>query len=500
MKDQLSSSELVIYNTLSNKKEVFVPINKDSVGMYVCGPTVYGEPHLGHARSAVTFDIVSRYLKFIGYKVRYVRNITDVGHLENDADEGEDKIAKKARIEKIEPMEVAQFYTNLYRDLLNKMNIQPPSIEPLASGHIIEQINIIQQILDNGLAYIVNGSVYFDVKKYVKRFKYGELSGKVIEELLSGTRELEGQQEKMFHADFALWKKANNEHIMKWSSPWGEGFPGWHIECTAMSSKYLGIPFDIHGGGLDLTFPHHEAEIAQSYGAFSKAPVNYWMHNNMVTLEGQKMAKSKGNYISLQQLFEGNHPLLEKAYSPMVIRFFLLQTHYRSTIDFSNTALKASEVALKKITNCLKSLELMTYSNTIIVNELLDEKINKLCAKMYHAMNDDFNTPLLISILFEIVSIVNSSDSSFVHSISSSTFDQLKSTYQYFVKSVLGVEISDNLSNLKIDEIMEFVINWRNEEKNNKNYLKSDQIRKDLLKIGIEINDSKTGSTYKFSN
>ena len=393
---------LYLYNTIRREKVQFVPLHEPFAGMYVCGPTVYGDAHLGHARPAITFDLLFRYLTHLGYKVRYVRNITDVGHLENDADEGEDKIAKKARLEELEPMEVVQYYTNRYHEFTGKLNVLPPSIEPQASGHIIEQIQLIQKIFDAGYAYESNGSVYFDVLKYSEKFPYGKLSGRVLDDLLSTTRDLDGQQEKHNSFDFALWKKAGPEHIMHWPSPWSEGFPGWHLECSAMSVKYLGETFDIHGGGMDLLFPHHECEIAQSTSVLGKDTVRYWIHNNMITINGQKMGKSLGNYITLEELFTGNHKLLEQAYSPMTIRFFILQAHYRSTVDFSNEALQGAEKGLQRLMAAVQTLQKLKPSEKSSVN------VKALRDKCYEAMNDDLNSPIAIANLFEGVRWINS--------------------------------------------------------------------------------------------
>lgn len=492
-------SKIYIYNTLQGKKEVFKPLVAGKVGMYVCGPTVYGEPHLGHARSAITFDVVFRYFKFLGYQVRYVRNITDVGHLEDEQNEsGEDKIAKKARLEQLEPMEVAQYYTNLYRATMQKLNVSNPSIEPTASGHIIEQIQIVQDTIKNGLAYEVNGSVYFDVQAYAQKYHYGILSGRVLEDLMAGTRSLEGQSEKKHPADFALWKKAEPEHIMQWESPWGKGFPGWHIECTAMSSKYLGIPFDIHGGGMDLKFPHHEAEIAQSIGAFGCQPVNYWMHNNMMTLDGQKMAKSKGNFISLEQMFNGTHPLLEKAYSPMNIRFFMLQAHYSSTIDFSNKALQAAETALKRLTNSLQLLSQLPNSTATEDKEVaLAEKIKQYSQLCYDKMNDDFNTAEMIACLFELSSVINIlfNNKEKVQELSKDTLRLLQQTYQGFLVDVLGILPEQQAQNSHLEGVMEVLIQLRNQARKEKNYALSDAIRNALQEKGIRIKDTKDGQT-----
>ena len=494
---------LKLYNSLTRQKEVFEPINAPYVGMYVCGPTVYGEPHLGHARSAITFDIVFRYLTFLGYKVRYVRNITDVGHLEDELNEaGEDKILKKARIDQLEPMEVAQHYTNLYREAMRALNVKDPSIEPTASGHVPEQIEAIQKIINNGLAYVINGSVYFDVQSYVKKYHFGQLSGRVLEELQAASRDdLEGANEKKFHADFALWKKANPTHIMQWNSPWGHGFPGWHIECTAMSSKYLGIPFDIHGGGMDLKFPHHEAEICQSLGAYEKHPVNYWLHNNMVTLNGQKMAKSKGNFITLNELFSGSHELLERAYSPMVIRFFILQAHYGSTIDFSNASLIAAENALIKLDHSFKKLDLISVHSEIISDNLLEKEVSYVIERCYDAMNDDFNTAKLIAALFELSKIINKlADKTEIIRLSAASFDNLATTFKVFLTEVLGIQ-QENKSREKMDEVMNILIELRQQAKIDKNYVYSDFIRKKLENLGIQLQDGKDGLTnYTLTN
>ena len=494
---KLEESKILIKNTLSGKKVPFVPLVKDKVGMYVCGPTVYGEPHLGHARSAVTFDVVYRYFRFLGYQVRYVRNITDVGHLEDELNEqGEDKIAKKARLEQLEPMEVAQHYTNLYRDVMARLNILPPSIEPTASGHIIEQIGIIEEIIANGLAYEVDGSVYLDVEAYTQKFQYGELSGRILEELQAGSRALDGQEKKKHPADFALWKKADAGHIMQWPSPWGMGFPGWHIECTAMSNKYLGLPFDIHGGGMDLKFPHHEAEIAQSYAAFGCAPVRYWMHNNMMTLDGQKMAKSKGNFISLEQMFSGDHPLLEKAYSPMTVRFLMLQAHYGSTIDFSNKALMSAEVACGKLQKGLKLIDGLEVNNKAQVSDDLSEQLLNACQNCYEKMNDDFNTPKTIAGLFEILGLVQK----LIHTgktIPEETLITVQNTYRGFLIDVLGISDETNTQDVLLPEVMDILIDVRQQARAQKNFAFSDQIRDRLSAIGIQVNDAKDKATYE---
>ena len=483
--------EIKIYNTLTRKKEIFNPIIENHVGMYVCGPTVYGDPHLGHARPGITFDIVFRYLKHLDYKVRYVRNITDAGHLENDADEGEDKIAKKARLEQLEPMEIVQFYTLRYHKAMEDLNCLPPSIEPRATGHIIEQIKMVQKILEKGFAYEVNGSVYLDVNKYNESFPYGVLSGRNLEDTLEGTRELDSQSEKKSAVDFAIWKKASPEHIMRWSSPWGEGFPGWHMECSAMSEKYLGKTFDIHGGGMDLVFPHHEAEIAQSNACNNCNPVNYWMHNNMITVDGKKMGKSLGNFINLEEFFTGNHEKLEKDYSPMTIRFFILQAHYRSTVDFSNEALQAAEKGLSKLMNALKTLENLKTSN----NSSCDvQKLEKDC---YAAMNDDFNTPILIAHLFDGVKIINSIKDG-KESLNNTDLELLKSIFNVFVTEILGI-ISEKKSdeNDLTSELMELILKLRTNAKKKKDFDTADIIREELNKSGILIKDSREGTNWE---
>ncbi|MDR1739136.1 MAG: cysteine--tRNA ligase, partial [Bacteroidales bacterium] len=474
---------LNIYNTLTRKLEEFTPTYPSLAGLYVCGPTVYGDPHLGHARSGVTFDLVFRYLKFLGYKVRYVRNITDVGHLENDADEGEDKISKKARIEHLEPMEVAQYYTNRYHKFMNILNVLDPSIEPLASGHIIEQIELIKTIIEHGYAYEVNGSVYFDLAKYAAdnspkpEKHYGKLSGRIVEELFANTRtNLDAQEEKRSPLDFALWKKAQPEHIMRWNSPWGEGFPGWHTECTAMSHKYLGENFDIHGGGMDLVFPHHEAEIAQAQAAYEHAPCRYWMHNNMVTVNGKKMGKSLGNAISLEQIFSGDHPLLEKKYSPMTVRFFLLQAHYRSTLDFTNEALQAAEKGLERLTQAYKTLQTLPESNASTVSEKLKD-IEKNCME---AMDNDFNSPIALSHLFEMVRLINAAAGN-TEKFTAQDIEQAKKMYG-FLQDALGIslESTDTGSTGKLNEVMQLLLDLRQEAKNKKDFALSDSIRDKL--------------------
>ena len=443
---------LQIYNTLSRKKEAFEPLHPTNVGMYVCGPTVYGDPHLGHARPAITFDIVFRYLQHLDFKVRYIRNITDAGHLENDAEVGEDKITKKARLEQLEPMEVVQYYTLRYHQAVEALNCLSPSIEPRATGHIIEQIEMVKQILDNGLAYEANGSVYLDVNKYNEKYPYGKLSGRNLEATLENTRSLDGQDEKKSPVDFAIWKKAAPEHIMRWPSPWGEGFPGWHLECSAMSSKYLGDTFDIHGGGMDLVFPHHEAEIAQSNACNDCDPAKFWMHNNMITINGQKMGKSLGNAVNLEQFFTGNHDLLERAYTPMTIRFFILQAHYRSTVDFSNEALQAAEKGMAKLMNAYETLKELTASDssTYDVAELKD--------KCYAAMNDDFNTPILISHLFDGVRVINSVKDG-TEQLSANDLADLKQLFQTFVTDILGLKLNkEDAGNDLTKELMDIIL------------------------------------------
>ena len=483
--------ELKIYNTLTRKKEVFNPIVENHVGMYVCGPTVYGDPHLGHARPAITFDVVFRYLKHSDYKVRYVRNITDAGHLENDADEGEDKIAKKARLEQLEPMEIVQFYTISYHKAMDALNCLPPSIEPRATGHIIEQIEMVQKILKNGFAYEVNSSVYLDVNKYNESYPYGTLSGRNIEETLEGTRALDGQSEKKSSVDFAIWKKANPEHIMRWDSPWGEGFPGWHMECSAMSEKYLGETFDIHGGGMDLVFPHHEAEIAQSNACNNCNPVNYWMHNNMITIDGKKMGKSLGNFINLEEFFNGTHAKLDRAYSPMTIRFFILQAQYRSTVDFGNEALQAAEKGFTKLMNAMVTLENLKNSDSSTYD------INELEKNCYAAMDDDFNTPILIAHLFDGVRIINSVKDG-KESLTASDLSKMKKLFSDFVTDILGlISAKESGGNDLTEEVMELVLKLRGNAKKNKDFSTADLIRDELDKAGIQIKDSREGSSWE---
>ena len=484
---------LLIYNSLSRQKELFKPIHEDKVGMYVCGPTVYGDGHLGHARPAITFDILFRYLKHLGYKVRYVRNITDVGHLEHDADDGEDKIAKKARIDQLEPMEVVQYYLNRYHKAMEKLNVLPPSIEPHASGHIIEQIEYIKKILESGYAYESQGSVYFDVPKFNQDFPYGKLSGRNVEELLSTTRALDGQQEKRNAADFALWKKAAPEHIMRWPSPWSDGFPGWHLECSTMGEKYLGEQFDIHGGGMDLMFPHHECEIAQSVAHNGKETVRYWMHNNMITINGKKMGKSLGNFITLDEFFTGSHPLLTQAYTPMTIRFFILQAHYRGTVDFSNEALQAAEKALNRMLEGWKRLQELTPSAESTID------VNDYEAKCYEAMNDDLNTSIVISHLFDACRVINQVNDGKA-SATAEDIETLKKLFNTFLVDILGVRTEmlaggdENSDALRpFEQAVDFILEMRRTAKANKDWATSDLIRDRLAQIGFDVKDTKDG-------
>ena len=484
-------NNLKIYNSLTGKKELLQPINKESVGMYVCGPTVYSNVHLGNVRTFMSFDIIYRYLLHLGFKVRYVRNITDAGHLENDSDNGEDRISKKARIEEIEPMEVVQRYTVDFHNTLNEFNLLPPSIEPTATGHIIEQIEIIKTILDNKLAYEVNGSIYFDVLKYNDSNNYGILSKRKIEDLVHNTRKLDGQSDKKNPQDFALWKKAEESHIMKWNSPWGYGFPGWHLECTAMSTKYLGNNFDIHGGGMDLKFPHHECEIAQSIAFNKTSPANVWMHANMLTLNGSKMAKSTGNNILPGDILSGNNTILKKPFSASVVRFFILQAHYRSVLDFSSEAIEASEKGFNKLMEAQKSLSNLKSSSTS------DFNISKWLEKCYEALNDDFNTPILIAELFNVVKFINQVKSDKA-TISTEDLSTLQTKFNEFIFDILGLENKNasNSSNDKLDSAVNLLIELREEARLNKNYALSDKIRNDLGKNGITLNDSNNETTY----
>ncbi|MFU8813028.1 MAG: cysteine--tRNA ligase [Balneolaceae bacterium] len=489
---------LFLYNSLSKTKEKFDPLHPPFVGMYVCGPTVYGEPHLGHARAAITFDIVFRYLKHLGYQVRYVRNITDVGHLENEVEgTGEDKIAKKARLEELEPMEIVQRYTLSYHKGMDALNCLRPSIEPTASGHIPEQIRIVQKILDNGLAYEVNGTIYFDLDAYSKSNTYGELSGKVLDELQAGSRDTEGLDEKRNPHDFALWKKASPEHIMRWDSPWGEGFPGWHVECSTMSTKYLGETFDIHGGGLDLQFPHHEAEIAQCKGAHGTNPVRYWMHNNMITIDGAKMSKSAGNFITLDQLFSGDHELLDQPYSPMVARFLMLQSHYRSKIDFSNEALKAAEKGYQRLMNALKTADSIGELNSEPAPG--DNELRALCDACYEKMSDDFNTAQVLAVLFELAGKVNAIANKQIDRSQYSTqaFEQVKQTMHTFAYDLLGLKGEPQADQHKTEELVKLLIDIRKQARDRKDFETSDIIRDELQALGIQLKDGKDGTTFE---
>ncbi len=483
---------LFLYNTLTRKKEEFKPITPPFVGLYVCGPTVYSDVHLGNCRTFMSFDLVYRYLLHLGYKVRYVRNVTDAGHLEGDRDEGDDKFAKKARLEQVEPMEIVQKYTVGFRDVMRELNNLPPSIEPTATGHISEQIEMIKEIMSNGLAYEVNGTVYFDVEKYSKDFNYGQLTNRKMDELLEGTRELSGQDEKKGRLDFALWIKAKPETLMRWPSPWGWGFPGWHIECSAMSRKYLGDTFDIHGGGMDLQATHHTNEIAQSQACYHKTPVNYWMHTNMLTVNGTRMSKSAGNGFLPGELFTGNHPLLDKGYHPMAVRFFMLQTHYRSTLDFSNEALQASEKGYARLMDSHETLMNLKPSAQST------ENIAQLEASCYEAMNDDLNTSVLIAHLFEAVRIINSANDGKT-SLTAGDIEQLKKIYQHFIFDILGLksDASDGKSDQALNKVMQIILDMRAQAKADKNFKLSDEIRDKLIAAGIQIKDSKEGSTWK---
>ncbi|NCD68772.1 cysteine--tRNA ligase [Mucilaginibacter agri] len=479
---------LFVYNTLTRKKEEFIPLNAPHVGMYVCGPTVYSDVHLGNCRTYISFDLIFRYLNHLGYKVRYVRNITDAGHLEDDSDTGEDKISKKAKIAKVEPMEIAQKYTVGFREVLGIFNTLPPSIEPTATGHIIEQIELVKAMLANGSAYEVDGSIYFDVEKYNKNHDYGVLSGRNLEDLLNNTRSLGGQEEKHGKLDFALWIKAKPEHLMKWPSPWGLGFPGWHLECSAMSHKYLGDQFDIHGGGLDLVPTHHTNEIAQNEACFNKTPAKYWIHTNMLTVNGQKMSKSLGNSFLPHELFTGDNAILNKGYSPMTVRFFMLQAHYRSTLDFGNEAMEASEKGFKRLMNAFSLL------NGLKASAKTEVEIEPLRTRCYEALNDDFNSPVLIAELFEASRIINS-----VHdgkmAIDADNLQQLKDLMNVFVTDILGLK-NEQAATDELPNVVDFIVNLRNEAKANRDYTTSDKIRDGLQKIGIQLKDSKEGTTW----
>lgn len=491
---------LIIYNTLTRQKELFKPLHAPNVGMYVCGPTVYGDPHLGHARPAITFDILFRYLKHLGYKVRYVRNITDVGHLEHDADEGDDKIEKKARLEQLEPMEIAQYYTNRYHAAMDALNVLPPSIEPHATGHIIEQEELVKEILKNGYAYESNGSIYFDVEKYDKEHKYGILSGRNLTDMINNSRELQGVGEKKNQVDFALWKKAQPEHIMRWPSPWSIGFPGWHCECTAMGRKYLGSHFDIHGGGMDLIFPHHECEIAQAVASQGDQMVHYWMHNNMITINGQKMGKSLGNFITLEQFFTGNHASLTHAYTPMTIRFFILSAHYRGTVDFSNEALEAAQKGYERLMNAFDDLERVPVSSHCDAET--DKFVKAFRQRCYEAMNDDLQTPLVISYLFEACHLINTLLDHKAE-ICADCLKELGDAMKLFAFDLLGLKNEKGDNNVAREEaygkVVDMVLDLRAKAKADKDWTTSDKIRDALAAAGFEVKDTKDGVTWKLN-
>lgn len=495
-------TDLKVFNSYTRQKEIFKPVTPGHVGMYVCGPTVSGESHLGHARPFITFDFIYRYLNHLGYKVRYVRNITDAGHFEEEGREAEDKISNKAVLEKLEPMELVQKYTNLFHWAMRSFNNIEPSIEPTATGHIVEQINMINTIIDAGYAYEVNGSVYFDVKKYSQNYPYGKLSGRITDDLLETTRELEGQDEKRNKQDFALWKAAPPEHIMRWKSPWGEGFPGWHIECSAMATKYLGKQFDIHGGGMDLQFPHHESEIAQSTICNKEIPARYWLHNNMITVNGKKMGKSYNNQIRLTDMFSGGHPLLKQAYSPMTIRFFILQTHYRSTLDFGNEALQAAEKGLKRLWDAYEILQnLSVEPDETAADPELDNKVNQYLRQLDEFMSDDFNTAKVLANLFEIVPVINSIKDKHIsgNALSRETFDLLKTYFKDYIENILGLRAENEFKDGKLGGVLGLLIDIRKEAKSKKDYATSDKIRKHLQQLGILLKDEKDGSvSYGF--
>ncbi len=488
----MKQHSLQIYNSLTRRKEAFTPLHPERVGLYVCGPTVYGDGHLGHARPAITFDILYRYLNHLGYKVRYVRNITDVGHLVGDADEGEDKIAMKARLDQLEPMEVVQYYLNRYHKAMDRLNVLPPSIEPHASGHIIEQINYVQKILDAGYAYVSEGSVYFDVPKYNAEHPYGKLSGRNIDELISNTRALDGQSEKRHPADFALWKKAAPEHLMHWPSPWSEGFPGWHLECSTMGEKYLGETFDIHGGGMDLLFPHHECEIAQSVAHNGHDAVRYWMHNNMITIDGRKMGKSYGNFITLDEFFNGSHPLLQQPYSPMTIRFFILMAHYRSTVDFSNDALQAAEKAMTRMLEGWKRLQSLKPSATSTLD------LSSIESKLQEAMDDDLNTPVVIGHLFDLCRMINSVNDGSAQA-TQEDIDLMTRLFREYLFDILGIVDGSSSSEADLtpyERAMDLLLEIRAESKAKKDWATSDLIRNRLAEIGFNIKDTKDGAEW----
>ena len=488
-------SELKVYNTLTREKEIFKPLNPPHVGMYVCGPTVYSDVHIGNCRTIVSFDVIFRYLQYLGYSVRYVRNITDVGHLENDADEGEDKIAKKAKLENIEPMEVVQKYTNGFHEVVELLNTLKPSIEPTATGHMIEQIEYVQGIINSGYAYVSNGSVYFDVEKYSEKYNYGEISGRKIEDLKNNTRDLKGQGEKRCPLDFVIWKKAEPKHTMQWNSPWGKGFPGWHLECSVMSTKYLGEEFDIHGGGMDLKFPHHECELAQNTACSGHShSVKYWLHSNMLTLNGEKMSKSTGQFFLPKQIFEGTTELLEKAYNPMVVRFAMMQCHYRSTMDLSNDALLAAEKGLSRLKNGLEAIDSLKEGEESFFD------ISSIEASFKSAMDDDFNTPVLVANLFDVVKQINLAIKE-EKLISKNDREALKSLFDVYLTQIMGVELNTNAqsnsdSNLVEDDLIQLAVELRNQAKNNKDWETSDLIRDKLTKLGIQLKDSKDGTQW----
>jgi cysteinyl-tRNA synthetase len=499
-------NELKIYNTLSREKEVFTPITPGHVGLYVCGPTVYSDVHLGNCRTFISFDIIYRYLKYLDYKVRYVRNITDAGHLEGDRDEGDDKFSKKARLEELQPMEIVQRYTVGFHKVMGLFNNHPPTIEPTATGHITEQIKMTQQIIANGYAYVVDGTVYFDVEKYDKEKPYGILTNRKIEDLLEGTRELGGQEEKKGRLDFALWIKAGSEHLMQWPSPWGMGFPGWHIECSAMSEKYLGKEFDIHGGGMDLAATHHTNEIAQSQACYKTSPVRYWMHTNMLTVNGVRMSKSAGNGFLPEELFSGSHPLLEKAYSPMNVRFFMLQTHYRSTLDFSNEALQAAEKGLKRLWDAYEALMAFSWPmagavadngqpSTDIINIELDTKVQKLISEFDEHMSDDFNTARVLASMFELVPVINSIKDKTIalSALSKDTLELMQSKFKSYLEDVFGLKTATEADNDKLKGVMQLLIDIRKEAKSKKDFATSDKIRNSLTELGISLKDEKGG-------
>jgi cysteinyl-tRNA synthetase len=487
---------LKVYNSYTRQKEEFQSITPGYVGMYVCGPTVSGESHLGHARPYITFDFIYRYLIYKGYKMRYVRNITDAGHFEEEGKEAEDKVSKKAILEKLEPMELVQKYTNLFHWAMLQFNCIEPNVEPTATGHIVEQINMVEKIIEEGYAYVINGSVYFDVKKYATTHDYGRLSGRIIDDLLETTRELDGQEEKRDKADFALWKFAAQEHIMRWKSPWGEGFPGWHIECSAMATKYLGAEFDIHGGGMDLQFPHHESEIAQSTICNHHSPAKYWLHNNMITINGKKMGKSYNNVIKLTEMFSGKHPLLTKAFHPMTIRFFILQSHYRSTLDFSSIALEASEKALKRLWEAYEILKKLKTTSNEVKDIGLDNKITTLVNEFDEFMDDDFNTAKVLANMFELAPIINSLKDKLIaiDSISSTSLLLLQTKFKTYLEDILGLRKTTSENNTILDGIINLLIDIRREAKSRKDYPTSDKIRNQLITFGIELKDEKDGN------